>query len=392
MSSIPSRYKAFLQNCHEKNLRRTLVQSEPLPGGRIKVGQSTYLNLSSNDYLGLNHHPDLIEASKTQADRYGAGMGASRLVTGNLSLFGEIEQKIAALKGTEAALIFASGFQANGTILQALFDKKVLNSAPFILADKLNHASMHFGCMASGVRQHRYRHLEIEHAQTLLKEAAPEHPKFCLTETVFSMDGDVAPMADLSTLCQATDTLLIADDAHGFGVLGEKGKGLGEGADIIIGTFSKALGSFGAYVAASQIIIDYLIQKCSGLIYSTALPPTTLGAIDAALNLLPSLNKERETVANNAKMFRSAMQTLGLNTGASTTQIVPLIVGDEGAALALSETLRQNGIWVTAIRPPTVPKGTARLRFAFSANHSKDDIEHVIKIITTHVKKHPKTS
>ncbi len=385
MKEFESVYKTFLQDCHDKNLRRHLLTIEPESAGKIKVDGKIYLNFASNDYLGLKHHPKLIEESAVWAQKYGAGSGASRLVTGNFPLFAEVEQKIAKLKGTEAALILASGYQANGAALQALFDKTVLKQAPVVVSDKLNHASMHFGCAAANVRQKRYRHLDANHADELLKEADGNAPKFLLTETVFSMDGDVAPMSSLLASTKETQAMLIADDAHGFGVLGDGGKGLATGADITIGTFSKALGSFGAYIAASQNMIDFLTQRCGGLIYSTGLPPATLGAINAGLDLLPELEDERERVANHAKRFREEVGKLsdarGWSTGRSETQIVPLIIGDAKDALDLSTYLKEQGLWVTAIRPPTVPEGTARLRFAFTASHDEKDIDQLIDVL-----------
>ncbi len=387
MKQIENVYKSFLQDCHEKNLRRKLIAIEPEKAGKIKVGGQTYLNFASNDYLGLKHHPKLLEQSRKYGEKYGAGAGASRLVTGNTPLFGEIEQKIASLKGKQAALVLASGYQANGTVLQALFDKTILKSSPTIVADKLNHASMHFGCAAAGIRQKRYRHLDADHAENLLSEAPADTPAFLLTETVFSMDGDIAPMKQLINIASKNQATLIADDAHGFGILGKEGRGLAEEADIIIGTFSKALGSFGAYVAASQTVIDYLIQRCGGLIYSTGLPPTTLGSINAAIDLLPELEAERKQVQRNAAFFRNEMNNIGWDTGKSETQIVPLIIGPAKEAMELSEYLKSENIWVTAIRPPTVPEGTARLRFTFTASQSEADIEYLVKLLKQYKKK-----
>jgi 8-amino-7-oxononanoate synthase len=385
MKEFESVYKTFLQDCHDKNLRRHLLTIEPESAGKIKVDGKIYLNFASNDYLGLKHHPKLIEESAVWAQKYGSGSGASRLVTGNFPLFAEGEQKIARLKGTEAALILASGYQANGAVLHALFDKTVLKQAPVVVSDKLNHASMHFGCAAANVRQKRYRHLDASHADELLQGAEENAPKFLLTETVFSMDGDVAPMSSLLASTKETQAMLVADDAHGFGVLGEGGKGLATGADLTIGTFSKALGSFGAYVSGSQTMIDYLTQRCGGLIYSTGLPPATLGAINAGLDLLPDLEVERKRVANHAKRFREEVAKLsserGWSTGRSETQIVPLIIGDAKEALDLSTYLKDQGLWVTAIRPPTVPDGTARLRFAFTASHDEKDIAQLIDVL-----------
>jgi 8-amino-7-oxononanoate synthase len=310
------------------------------------------------------------------------GSGASRLVTGNLDLFAGIEAKVAALKQKPATLIMASGFQANASILQALFDRGVLGAEPLVFSDRLNHASIHFGCAAAGVREIRYRHCDAAHLGSLLSQYQDDaRPKFILTESVFSMDGDVAPLAEIARLGRAHDAMIIVDDAHATGVLGEGGRGLSADADIVIGTFSKALGSFGAYVACSEILRDYLINRCAGLIYSTAPPPPVLGAIDASLDLVPSLDAERALVAGLAERFRLGARALGYDTGTSTTQIVPLIVGSNPAALSLSKRLRDAGFFATAIRPPTVPAGTARLRLAFTAAHTAEDIDGLLNAL-----------
>jgi 8-amino-7-oxononanoate synthase len=310
------------------------------------------------------------------------GAGASRLVTGNLGLFAGIEAKVAMLKGKPAALIMASGFQANAAVLQALFDKSVLGAEPLVFADRLNHASMHFGCNAAGVRQLRYRHCQAEHLAELLSQYQGDgRPKFILTESVFSMDGDIAPVPEIARLAREHEACLIVDDAHATGILGQGGAGLSGGADIVVGTFSKALGSFGAYVAGSTVLCDYLVNRCSGLIYSTALPPPLLGAIDAALDLVSGLEAERAHVAHLAARFRAGAAELGASSGASTTQIVPVIVGSPERALALSGRLREAGFWATPIRPPTVPQGTARVRLAFTRAHREGDIDLLLEAL-----------
>ena len=360
-------------------LRRSLLSLSHEEPVAISVAGASYINFSSNDYLGLSRHPLLVERAREWAGLYGAGAGASRLVTGNLETFERIEEKVASLKGSEAALVMASGFQANAAILQALFDKSVLGAEPLVFADRLNHASMHFGCQAAGVRQHRYRHCDADHLETLLKKhGGGDAPKFILTESVFSMDGDIAPMGRIVALAKAHNAILVCDDAHATGVLGPGGAGLSSGADMVIGTFSKALGSFGAYVACSGVMRDYLVNRCTGLIYSTALPPPVLGAIDASLDLLPNLDSERDHVAALARVFRNEAKGLGYDTGASQTQIVPVVVGAADDTLALSTALADAGLWVTAIRPPTVPKGGARLRVAFSAAHSQAHLDALV--------------
>ncbi len=310
------------------------------------------------------------------------GSGASRLVTGNLDLFAPIEAKLARLKGKQAALVMASGFQTNAAALQALLDRSVLGAEPLVFADRLNHASMHFGCQAAGVRQIRYRHCDAAHLGVLLgRYQGDDRPKFILTESVFSMDGDVAPLGDIAALARAHDACLIVDDAHATGILGAGGAGLSGEADIVIGTFSKALGAFGGFVASTETVRDYLINRCAGVIYATALPPPVLGAIDAALERVPGMDAERAHVASLAERFRAGAGAAGLDTGASTTQIVPIVVGTPEAALAMSGRLRQAGLWASSIRPPTVPPGTARLRLAFTAAHQETDVDRLLDVL-----------
>ena len=376
MVGSESRYQAFLDALGQDRLRRELTTVAARNARILEVEGRTYLNLASNDYLGLRFHEALIARAQAWAKAYGVGSGASRLVTGNLDLFARIEAKAAHLKGKPAAIVMASGFQANASVLQALFDMAVLGAEPLVFADRLNHASTHFGCKAAGVRQLRYRHGDAAHlAELLTPFQGDSRPKFILTESVFSMDGDTAPLAEIVRLARAHDAMLIVDDAHATGILGEGGCGLSEGADLVIGTFSKAVGSFGAYVACSQGIRDYLVNRCSGFIYSTALPPPVLGAIDAALDLLPGLADARMHVAGLAARFREEAQALGYDTGASSTQIVPVIAGSADAAFRLSARLREAGFWATPIRPPTVPQGTARVRFAFTEAHTEQDVD-----------------
>ena len=378
MVGSESRYQAFLDSLTQDRLRRELTSVAARDSRSLEVGGRSYVNLASNDYLALRFNAALIGRAQQWAAAYGVGAGASRLVTGNLDLFAGIEAKVALLKGKPSALVMASGFQANAAVLQALFDRTVLGDEPLVFADRLNHASMHFGCKAAGVRQLRYRHGDAPHlAELLTQYQGDARPKFILTESVFSMDGDVAPLDEIARLARAHGATLVVDDAHATGILGEGGRGLSDGADVVIGTFSKALGSFGAYVACSATLRDYLVNRCSGLIYSTALPPPVLGAIDAALDLVAGMDDARAHVAALAARFRAAAQARGYDTGASATQIVPLIVGTAEAALRLSDRLRAAGFWATAIRPPTVPPETARVRVAFTAAHEDADINRL---------------
>ena len=376
------RYRAFLDSRAGEGLRRSLVAVAAHDARSIAAGDRSYINFSSNDYLGLRFNETLIARAKAWAEAWGVGSGASRLVTGNLDPFAPIEAKLARLKGKPTALVMASGFQTNAAALQALLDRSVLGAEPLVFADRLNHASMHFGCQAAGARQIRYRHCDASHLGELLdRYRGDDRPKFILTESVFSMDGDVAPLAEIARLARAHEACLIVDDAHATGILGEGGSGLSGEADIVIGTFSKALGSFGGFVASSETVRDYLINRCAGVIYSTALPPPVLGAIDAALDIVPGMEAERAFVAGLAERFRARARAAGLDTGRSTTQIVPVILGSPEAALAMSERLRQAGLWVSSIRPPTVPPGTARLRLAFTAVHQETDIDRLLEVL-----------
>ncbi len=377
-----SRYNAFLEARDSEGLHREMRSVGRGGPVTLTLDGRNFINFAGNDYLGLSQHPLLIERANQWGKTHGAGAGASRLVTGNLDLFEGLEVKLAALKGKPAALVMASGFQANAAVLQALLDPKVLGAEPLVFADSLNHASTHFGCAAAGVTQIRYRHCDLDHLAELLgQHSDDERPKFILTESVFSMDGDIAPIEAMVELARWESAYLVCDDAHATGVMGPGGRGLSGGADLVIGTFSKAFGSFGAYVACSGTMRDYLVNRCTGLIYSTALPPPVLGAIDAALELVPGLNAERAHIAHLAEDFRERARVLGFDVGRSQSQIVPLITGEAASALSLSNAFAEAGIWATAIRPPTVPKGGARLRFAFSAAHTDAHLEHLFRVL-----------
>ena len=358
--------------------RRRLRVADRLADGRVRVdGGRTLLDFSSNDYLGLSHHPELIRRTCAYAQRWGAGAGASRLVAGNLPPFPEIEAKLAAAKGAEAALILVSGVQANLTLLPALLDARYLGAEPLVYADRLNHASLIQGCIGAGVKQIRFRHNDLGHLEELLeRDKDSPRPRFIITESVFSMDGDCADVPALRTLAERYGAFLYLDEAHATGVLGENGFGLAHGLrqGLAMGTFSKGLGGFGAYVACSAALREYLVNRCGGVIYATALPPAVLGAMDAALDLVPALTAERAHLARMAADFRAALNAAGLDTSTSTTQIVPLILGGEDRTMDFARALEAEGFLAVAIRPPTVPAGTSRIRFALSARHSEADI------------------
>ena len=371
-------WQASLDGLDAVHRRRTLRDVTRLPGGRIQIGDGpVLLDFSSNDYLGLSFRPELIDRACAYAAQFGAGAGASRLVAGNLAAFSGIEAKLAAGKGSEAALVFVSGVQANLTMLPALLDAKALGAEPLVYADRLNHASLIQGCQSAGVRQIRFRHNDFDHLEELLaRDAGLARPRFIVTESVFSMDGDCADIRRLAALGAQYDAFLYIDEAHATGVLGTDGFGLAHGLKnaLVMGTFSKGLGGFGAYAACSAPLREYLVNRCGGVIYATALPPAVLGAMDAALDLIPRLGAERAHVAALAAELRARLQGAGLDMGASTTQIVPLILGEEARALAVAAALEAQGFLGIAIRPPTVPAGSSRIRFALSGAHRGEDV------------------
>ena len=385
--SFHDRVKSFLDQLTQS---RHLRDAQPLPGGLVYVGQNSLVDFSSNDYLGLSHHPQLIAAAQQWTERYGAGSTASRLITGNHPQYAELESKIARMKGSNAALLMNSGFSANSTVLAALLDSRLHagragRQSINVLTDRLVHASIHFGIAASGARQQRFRHNDLEHLESLLLKCQDNDCEtIVVTESVFSMDGDRANIEALRGLAERYDALLYIDEAHATGVFGPQGAGLtaelgasdfDKDRQVVIGTFGKALGSYGAYVACSQSIRDYLINRCSGLIYATALPPSVLGSIDAAIDLLPGLDNERKHLQELAAHFRQRMSDLGLDTGGSCSQIVPVIIGDDDKTMGLANKLQNSGFLVGAIRPPTVPAGTSRLRITFSSAHTMQQVD-----------------
>jgi 8-amino-7-oxononanoate synthase len=375
MAALDSHLAAALDAIDARHERRRLIATARKAEGRVTRGGPALIDFSSNDYLGLARHPLLVERARDWTARLGTGTGASRLVTGTAEAHLALEARIAAFKGREAALLFPSGWHCNAAVLAAL-----LKAAPgtLLFTDRLIHGSLHAG--AAGHRQMRFRHNDLDHLAELLAARADEPgPRLIVTESVFSMDGDRVDLARLGAIARANDAFVYLDEAHATGVLGPQGRGLSAevpgAADLVMGTFSKAFGAFGAYVAGSQALIDYLVNACGGFIFSTAPPPALLGAIDAALDLVPEMEAERAHLARLGAALRTRLAAAGIDTGGSTTQIVPAIVGAADRALALAETLREQGLLAAAIRPPTVPPGTSRLRLALSAAHSDADVE-----------------
>jgi 8-amino-7-oxononanoate synthase len=345
------------------------------------------LSFSCNDYLNLGQHPKIISAAVEATERYGIGAGASRLVTGNHPLYAALEDRLARLKGTDAACVFGSGYLANTGIIPAL-----LGPGDLIVVDEISHACIHAGAKLSGAEIHRYRHAEATHAEALLAEhRSGKRRALIATDGVFSMDGDVAPLRELSDIAKRFDAWLLSDDAHGLGIVGG-GRGstfaTGGGKPAIdvplqMGTLSKAVGAYGGYLCASQPVIDLMRTRARTFIYSTGLPPPVVAAAIAALDIIDNERAYIEEPLRKARLF-----TRALNLPEAQSAIVPVIVGDTEVALSASELLRDEGFLVVAIRPPTVPTGTARLRFAFTAQHPEADIERLAEIVRQRVIRH----
>jgi 8-amino-7-oxononanoate synthase len=380
MSRLDPLFAAELNRLAEAGLRRSTLAVTPAAPGAVRRDGQTLLNFSSNDYLGLARHPALAARAAEYAARLGTGATASRLVCGTLEAHAAIEARLAALKGQDAAMLLASGWQANAAVLGALL--RFAGPDALVFADELNHSSLVHGARLGGVKPIRFRHNDMAHlAELLAAHVGAAARRFIVTESVFSMDGDRADIAELRALAAAHDAFLYIDEAHATGVLGVGGMGLcahEPGIDLVMGTFSKALGGFGAYVAGSRALIDFLQNACAGFIYTTAPPPPVLGAIDAALDLIPTMDAERAYLAAQADRVRAAFAAMGIDTGASTTHILPALVGRADAAMALAASLRERGVLAVAIRPPTVPQGTSRIRFALSAVHDEAAIDALV--------------
>jgi len=355
--------------------RRTLDSPQ---SPHITVDGSSYLSFCSNDYLGLANHPQLIAALQQGAQQWGVGAGAAHLVSGHFEPHRRLEQELAAFVGKPAALLFSTGYMANLGAVQALVGK-----GDTVFADKLNHASLNDAMLLSRTEVKRYRHNDIAQLAQMLGKTRSGR-KLVITDAVLSMDGDLALLPELLALCEQHDAWLLVDDAHGFGVLGEQGRGslahcgIASQRIIYMATLGKAAGVFGAFVAAEQVVIDTLVNHARSYVYTTATPPALACALLESLQLIAQGDMLREHLRGLIAQLRNGLADLPWELMPSDTAIQPLLVGDNQAALELSEGLRARGIWVAAIRPPTVPQGTARLRITLSAAHTGSDVEQLI--------------
>ena len=349
--------EARLERLRAAGQHRVLKPTHRMAANQASRNGRRLISFCDNDYLSLSCDPRLAEAACDAARQYGTGAGASRLVTGNAVLNSVLEQQLAAMKGLEACLVFGSGYLANVGTIPAL-----VGQGDTILMDELSHACMHAGARLSGAEVRVFRHNDVDHAGALMREAQGE--VLVLTETVFSMDGDLAPLGALADLCEARGAWLMTDDAHGLGVVEQSNP-----APIQMGTLSKAAGAYGGYVCAPGPVIDMLTSRARSLVYTTGLPPPVLGAAIAALDIMKNEPGRAARALDNAKVFCALM-----DLPAPRSVIVPVIIGEEARAMAISAALEEKGYLVTAIRPPTVPEGTSRLRITFATDHDEADV------------------
>jgi 8-amino-7-oxononanoate synthase len=370
--------------------RRMRCVSGP-QGPRVLLDGKPVLLLCSNNYLGLADHPRVREAAAEAAMRYGAGTGASRLVSGNMTIHRRLEEQLAAFKGSDACLLFGSGYLANVGVVSAL-----AREGDVVFSDALNHASIVDGCRLARAETFVYRHLDVDHLAWGLREAEGRG-SLIVTDGVFSMDGDVAPLEEIVELARRYDARVMVDEAHGTGVLGATGRGaiaaagLDGEVDLIVGTLGKALGSYGAYVCCDQQMARYLTNTTRTLIFSTALPPPAVAAAMAALELLREQPRRVEKLQRNAAALRTALAERGLSVPEGETPIVPLIVGAPGTAVAACERALERGVFAQAIRPPTVPPGSSRLRLAVMATHTKSELREAAEVLAATVSAGPPT-
>ena len=371
-----------LKKTDQEGLYRTLQSLETAQAPVVVVGGKRVIQFSSNNYLGLANHPALKRAAQEAIERYGVGTGASRLIAGNLELYEQLEKNLAQFKGTEAAIVFPTGYQTNVGTIAALMGEKDL-----IFSDALNHASIVDGCRLCGAKIIIYPHRDLDALEQLIKTVSQAKNRMIITDGVFSVDGTIAPLPGLVELAKRYRCWLMVDEAHATGVLGNRGRGTTEhfgvehGVDIHMGTFSKALGSLGGYVAGSKNLIDFLINKSRSLIYTTGLPPAVLAVNCAALDLVENGLGLRKALWERVVFFRNELNKLGFNTFSSEAQIIPVIIGDPVKTMEVFQYLFSRGVLAYGVRPPTVPEGLSRIRIAVMANHEWDDLYVGLQIL-----------
>jgi 8-amino-7-oxononanoate synthase len=371
-----------LQQLESLGMYRKLKTVGSPQGREIILDGKRVLNFCSNDYLGLADDERVKKAAIEAIAEYGLGSGASRLVCGNMGPHEKLETELALFKNTESALVYSSGYMANTGIIPALMGRQSV-----VISDKLNHASIIDGIILSRARLVRYPHADMEALGEILKDLPAKQHKLIVTDAVFSMDGDKAPLKEIVGLAKRYGAMVMVDEAHAFGVLGKRGSGLVEElalegqVDIQMGTLSKAAGSFGAYACGEKVLREYLINKSRSFIYTTAMPPALAQASRAALKIISGDPQRRRRLQDNADHLRLQVQAMGFDTMNSSTPIIPVLVNDPSRAMAMSRRLLEQGIFVQAIRPPTVPNGTSRLRLTVTATHTREDLDQLLNAL-----------
>lgn len=371
-----------LSKIKESGLYRELKAVENAQDTRIDIEGKTYLSFCSNNYLGLANHPSVIEAVKKAVDEYGWGACASRLVSGNMTLHEALEKEISRFKRKDAAIVFPTGYMANLGVISSL-----VSGGDLVISDKLNHASIIDGCRLSGADFRVYAHCNMEKLETILKKTSKYNRKLIVTDSVFSMDGDLAPLPDIVRIAKEYNAMVMVDEAHGTGVFGENGRGVVEyfnldnEVDVVMGTLSKAIGSLGGYVCGDDDLISYLRNKARPFMYTTALPPAVCAASIASINLIQEDPSLREVLWNNVCCIKERLGSLGVDMISSQSQIIPLLIGDTQKAVDISKLLYERGVLIPAIRPPTVPANSSRLRMTVMSSHTQDDLESLFKVL-----------
>jgi 8-amino-7-oxononanoate synthase len=368
---IPGELRAL----EEKGLRRSLEPMGTAQGPVVGLGGRALVNLCSNDYLGLAAHPRVQRAAAEAARRFGAGAGAARLVVGDMLLHHELEGRLARMKGAEAALLFSSGYHVNAGVVGAL-----VGAGDAVFSDEWNHASIIDGCRLSRAEVQVYRHRDVEGLAAMLARSRARR-RLVVTDAVFGMDGDAAPLREIVELCERHGAMLYLDEAHSTGVLGPTGAGLAEAlgvsdrVDVLMGTLGKALGSFGAFVAGTRPLTDWLVSRARTFVFTTALPPPSVAAVLAALDVMESEPERRATLDALSARMKAGLASMGFGMADVVAPIFPVVLGEEGRALEASRRLRERGYHVKAIRPPTVPAGTSRLRVSLTASHTPEQVD-----------------
>ena len=370
----------------KKNLDRSLKSLKKISSIKVKYKDKILINFSSNDYLGLSQNKIMKNDTIRVIKKHGIGSGSSRLVSGNFDFHEKIESLLAKKKRSQSSIFLSTGYLANYSVLSSILSSDVFTKTPIVFSDKLNHQCIYEGCKNKKINFLRFKHNDMNHLEYLLKKnKLKSNPKFILSESVFSMDGDFADIKNLVYLKKKYNSFLFLVEAHATGIYGNEGFGFStkfkNDIDCVTGTFSKAFGSFGAYISCRKNLKSFLINKCPSFIYSTSLPFSLLASIYSAIKIIPKLNNERKKLIKNSFIFRNMLKKENFNIGNSQTNIIPIIIGNTNKTILISKKLEKKGIYIVPIRPPSVPSNTSRLRISISSNHSQNDIKKLFNLL-----------